>query len=235
LAETVRDVIRLLDVTFDGDDQVFPSLDTPIVPNMQFTIMTTQVREVSAEEPIAPKVVDEYDPNRAEGDISVTEGVAGIKRVVYSVTYRNGVADAARTVLSSEVVQEAVPTRRVIGTKPRPGASKPTIYVSGGAPAVYRQKLHVVATWYNLDHGAFAADSPHYGTTASGAKAAWGTCAVDPSVIPMYTRFYVPGYGWCTALDTGGGIQGAHIDLFFPNEIGDPGWGVQYLDIYIVD
>lgn len=235
LAETVRDVIRLLDVTFDGDDQVFPSLDTPIVPNMQVTIMTTQVREVSAEEPIAPKVVDEYDPNRAEGDISVTEGVAGIKRVVYSVTYRNGVADAARTVLSSEVVQEAVPTRRVIGTKPRPGASKPTIYVSGGAPAVYRQKLHVVATWYNLDHGAFAADSPHYGTTASGAKAAWGTCAVDPSVIPMYTRFYVPGYGWCTALDTGGGIQGAHIDLFFPNEIGDPGWGVQYLDIYIVD
>lgn len=145
-------------------------------------------------------------------------------------------ADKARTVVSSDVVQEAVPTRRVIGTKPRPGASsKPTLNVSGGAPAVYKQKLNARPMWYNLDHGAYPPDSPHYGTTASGAKASWGTCAVDPSVIPLYTRFYVPGYGWCTALDTGGGVRGAHIDLFFPNEVGDPGWGVQYLDVYIVD
>ena len=51
----------------------------------------------------------------------------------------------------------------------------------------------------------------------------------------MFTKFYVPGYGWCTALDIGGLVKGYHVDLFYPNEVGDPGWGKQTVDIYIVD
>jgi hypothetical protein len=44
--------------------------------------------------------------------------------------------------------------------------------------------------------------------------------AVDPSVIPLGSRVYVPAYrhdghgGWFVAQDTGGAINGAHIDVF---------------------
>jgi 3D (Asp-Asp-Asp) domain-containing protein len=45
--------------------------------------------------------------------------------------------------------------------------------------------------------------------------------AVDPRVIPMGSRVYIPYYrniggGWFTAQDTGGAIGGAHVDVFRP-------------------
>lgn len=44
-----------------------------------------------------------------------------------------------------------------------------------------------------------------------------GVAAVDPSVIPMYSTFYVQesyGLRTCVAKDVGGGINGDHIDVF---------------------
>jgi 3D (Asp-Asp-Asp) domain-containing protein len=45
--------------------------------------------------------------------------------------------------------------------------------------------------------------------------------AVDPQLIPMGSRVYVPAYrhiggGWFTAQDTGGAIKGRHIDVYRP-------------------
>jgi 3D (Asp-Asp-Asp) domain-containing protein len=48
----------------------------------------------------------------------------------------------------------------------------------------------------------------------------WKNVAVDPAVIPMGSRVFVPAYcpkhGWMTAADTGGAIQGLHIDVYRP-------------------
>ncbi|MEM5767870.1 MAG: 3D domain-containing protein [Bacillota bacterium] len=38
--------------------------------------------------------------------------------------------------------------------------------------------------------------------------------AVDPNVIPLRSKLYVPGYGYASAEDIGGAIQGNRIDLF---------------------
>jgi 3D (Asp-Asp-Asp) domain-containing protein len=45
--------------------------------------------------------------------------------------------------------------------------------------------------------------------------------AVDPRLIPLGSRVYVPAYrhiggGWFTAQDTGGAIKGRHIDVYRP-------------------
>jgi 3D (Asp-Asp-Asp) domain-containing protein len=46
--------------------------------------------------------------------------------------------------------------------------------------------------------------------------------AVDPNVIPLGSRVYIPAYrhdghgGWFVARDTGGAIRGRHIDVFRP-------------------
>jgi uncharacterized protein YabE (DUF348 family)/3D (Asp-Asp-Asp) domain-containing protein len=236
LAETVGEVLAVMGIELGPDDSVSPPAETPLVRGAEVHIRTTRTVNEVFEEPVQPPVVDEFDANSFSGDLKVIEGAPGLKRVTYAVTYKDGVATTYKPVVKTVVIREATPTRRIIGTKVRPtsGQAKPTIDV-GGAPTVYRQKLTVTATWYNLEHGAYPPDSPHYGLTASGLFASWGTCATDPNYIPMFTKFYVPGYGWCTALDIGGLVKGYHVDLFYPNEVGDPGWGKQTVDIYIVD
>jgi len=71
------------------------------------------------------------------------------------------------------------------------------------------------------------------GKTASGRIVRPGTVAVDPKVFPIGTRFYIPGYGWARAEDTGGGIKGRHLDLYFLTHRRAGKWGVQYRDVKI--
>lgn len=52
------------------------------------------------------------------------------------------------------------------------------------------------------------------GLTATGTKVTAGrSIAVDPSVIPYGSKVYIEGYGWRTAEDCGGGVDGKHIDI----------------------
>lgn len=62
-----------------------------------------------------------------------------------------------------------------------------------------------------------------------------GTVAVDPSVIPLGTRLYIPGYGYAIADDIGGAIKGNKIDLAFGSRSEALQFGVQRLTIYILD
>ncbi len=66
--------------------------------------------------------------------------------------------------------------------------------------------------------------------------------AVDPKVIPLGSRVYVPAYkpdgsgGWFIAQDTGGAITGRHIDVYRPPPA-SPTVGGQYLTsqrIYVI-
>jgi 3D (Asp-Asp-Asp) domain-containing protein/peptidoglycan hydrolase CwlO-like protein len=70
-----------------------------------------------------------------------------------------------------------------------------------------------------------------HGTTATGIQTRPGVCATDPRVIPMGTRFLVPGYGPCVAADTGGDIKGRWIDVWFNTDAEASAWGNQYLKL----
>jgi len=59
--------------------------------------------------------------------------------------------------------------------------------------------------------------------------------AVDPSVIPLGTRVYVPGYGEAIAADTGGAIDGHKIDIHMPTTEAALDWGRQTIDVTILD
>ena len=54
------------------------------------------------------------------------------------------------------------------------------------------------------------------------ARASWRSI---PSVIPLGTRMYVPGYGPAIAADVGSAIKGALIDLWFPTTAQARAWG----------
>jgi hypothetical protein len=71
----------------------------------------------------------------------------------------------------------------------------------------------------------------------------YGSLAVDPSVIPLGSRVYIPYYkrlglgtGWFRAQDTGGAIGGRHVDVYrpAPDSLGDEGRSLRGQRIYVV-
>jgi 3D (Asp-Asp-Asp) domain-containing protein/peptidoglycan hydrolase CwlO-like protein len=105
------------------------------------------------------------------------------------------------------------------GAPPPPPDAAPVVDAGGGTGGT----LVVQATAYAI-----------HGTTASGLPTAPGVCATDPSVIPMGTRFTVPGYGTCVAADTGSAIVGNIIDVWFPSLDQARAWGRQTVTVTLL-
>ncbi len=104
------------------------------------------------------------------------------------------------------VAVQQVASTQTVAPAPAPTPTAPP--VTGAAT------MTVTATAYTLQ-----------GHTATGAPVGYGVVAVDPSVIPLGTRITIPGYGEGVAADTGGAIQGAVIDLWFPTAAEAANWG----------
>jgi 3D (Asp-Asp-Asp) domain-containing protein len=90
---------------------------------------------------------------------------------------------------------------------------------TGGASALDREatgsyRLKVDAVAYHLP-----------GNTASGLPVGKGVVAVDPKLIPLGTRLFVPGYGRSIAADVGVAIKGRIIDLWMPSTAAARSWG----------
>lgn len=89
--------------------------------------------------------------------------------------------------------------------------------------------MYVTATAYSaLDPG----NSPY---TATGTRVRHGVIAVDPAVIPLGTRVYIPDYGEAVAEDIGWGIQGHMIDVAFDTHEEALMFGRQVIEIYVFD
>lgn len=89
--------------------------------------------------------------------------------------------------------------------------------------------LYVSATAYSAqDPG----NTPH---TAMGTMVRYGVIAVDPDVIPMGTRVFIPGYGEAVAEDVGGAIRGNHIDVAFDTHQEALSFGCRNLEVYIME
>ena len=79
------------------------------------------------------------------------------------------------------------------------------------------------------------ADGDGYGITAMGIPATYGVAAVDPSVIPLGSRLYVPGYGEAIAADTGGAINGYRIDLCMESYDQAMAFGRRVITVFVLD
>ncbi len=64
-----------------------------------------------------------------------------------------------------------------------------------------------------------------HGITRSGEWTRPGVVATDPSVIPLYSTVSIEGLGTYTALDTGGGVRGNHVDVWFESCSDAINWG----------
>ena len=73
------------------------------------------------------------------------------------------------------------------------------------------------------------------GITAIGIPATYGVVAVDPGIIPLGSRVYIPGYGEAIAADTGGAIYGYRIDLCMEDYYEAMDFGRRTVTVYLLD
>ncbi len=73
------------------------------------------------------------------------------------------------------------------------------------------------------------------GRTATGTQTRWGVIAVDPAMIPLGSKVRIDGFEELfVAEDTGGGIKGNWIDLWFPSQAEAMRFGIQARRVTVV-
>jgi len=210
LAGEVAGALGQEGIALVGRDTVSPPLDAPIRPYM--AIRVTRIREELAVEfdPIPFLTVWVADP-ALEIDTRrlVQEGQLGLTKRRYRIVYHDG-QEVSRTLEDAWSEQTPVTKTLAYGTK----IVVRTLETPDG-PIEYWRKIRVYTTSYTAASAGRPKTHPRYGYTRLGWKAVKGVVATDPTVIPLRTRMYIPGYGIGTAADTGGGIKGKFVDLCF--------------------
>lgn len=213
-------------ITLHHFDIVRPSLNAPLVKGSTIRIVRYTAAMTTVKERIGTPTIHRLDFDLSPGSSRVlSQGAPGLKLVkLRRLTGDDG-----------SVQVDAVGTRILRHPKPRVIADGVSRYdavsalVSRSFAKTSYEAIHamrMVATAYTPWCTGCS------GTTASGYHAGRGIVAVDPRVIPLGTKLYIPGYGFAVAGDTGGAIIGDRIDLGFESEQAALIFGRRVITVY---
>ncbi|MDD4600087.1 hypothetical protein SDC9_14750 [bioreactor metagenome] len=187
--------------------------------NIKAIIMTEQVVERQLEEPFI--VIHQPNATMEKGvEQVVEEGQNGIKTVSVKLHFADGKQVAEEVIAQAITVQ---PRSRIVNV-----GTRDMISTSRGAQR-FQRVAWMEATAY------LPTDGSVHGLTATGIPARHGIVAVDPDVIPLGTKVYIPGYGVALAADTGGAIIGNKIDLCMESSSDAWQFGRRSIKVYILE
>src|SRR3989344_6021709 len=208
------------------------STSQPVITESKFTEKFDEQIEI-----IPKKTVYNDDPEVEAGiETVLDEGSDGkvvktIKIIYYNAnTSEVGFDSSEVEKLGEEYSQEIISTQTISAVDRKISRGTKIIWRTldtEGGQISYWKKMRVYATHY---------DSRCLGCndwTAIGMRAGKGIIAVDPKVIKLRSKVYIPGYGVAVAGDTGGAIKGNIIDLGF-EDARTAGWSARFVDIYLL-
>lgn len=226
LALTVGEALDNEGIVLPPGAFVDPSASTSITTGMSVRVVQLSASSNTEIEYIESTTVYKSDSSLPPGEIRTLKGHDGARVRRYEVSFVNG-EEAGRDLIDERLDPEPVDT--VIYYPTRTGANESQPADAGKVS----KTLRVYATWYDPASSGRASSDEAYGRTANGSIVTYGIVAVDPSVIPLGTRMFVPGYGYAIAADTGGAVKGYIIDLGFPDGV-EVDWHSKWVDIYIL-
>lgn len=215
---TVGAVLQEMAINLEGRT-VYPPLETTITDGMVIHVLARKsfLSQEEVEVPFGAQVIN--DPELAFGTKKVEkEGVKGKDLV----TYENITRPGREQKIELDRRRVAEPVNEVV----RQGVAQSILTPDGYVK--YKKVLYGEATAYTWGGGAT-------GHTSVGLWPKRGIVAVDPRVIPYYTKLYIPGYGMAIAGDTGSAIVGTRIDLFMDSLYECFQWGRRDVEIYILE
>lgn len=207
-------------------ERALPSLGTALGSGDVVRIERSWTSHVTVA--IAPRTTIRYTSRLPRGTTSVLHGGRpGVRVSTVRIDERPGGPE--RTEIASRTTLPARPEVVLRGTGgPMAAAGRFALGGIAGAERFAGAAVHVLATAYTASCYGCS------GITSSGERAGHGIIAVDPSVIPLGTHLFIPGYGRAIAGDTGSAIVGHRIDLGFDGAREALGFGARAMTIYIL-
>jgi 3D (Asp-Asp-Asp) domain-containing protein len=211
-AEDIGALLEEQHVRLGSDDEVTPSLADAVPSNGLVRVTRIVTWERNRMRVISAQTIHRLDFSMTPGTTRViSTGSSGQSEDVVRFSQRDG-GTVRKSIVSSHVLRKARPRIVIDGVDEYEAFSR--IEMTGVNRTLYQTEsaLEMVATAYTAGCAGCS------GMTATGRPAGHGIVAVDPSVIPLGTRLFIPGYGLAIAGDTGGAIHGYRIDLGFNSQ-----------------
>ncbi|WP_077329927.1 G5 and 3D domain-containing protein [Virgibacillus siamensis] len=232
---TVGELLKRNGITLDKLDKVKPAKKEKVTEDTPIKITRVNKDLKSVKETIAYDTEKREDSNLEKGKKRViSEGTEGLLVKKYEITKENGKV-VNRELVGKNVKRESENRVVAFGTKVEQdlvtlsssssnNSSSRSNDDSGSSSSgndTTAQPKESSDQVFTMTATAYSADcSGCSGYTATGinlhANPNKKVIAVDPSVIPLGTRVWVEGYGYAVAGDTGGGVNGHHIDVHMP-------------------
>jgi len=217
LSSSAPDVATLLSeehIALGASDRVEPQQTDALTSGMVVRVTHETAWTALRKQLLPPRVIQRYDPALPAGTTkTLFPGRSGEREITVHFVQRDDRPIEAESRVS-RIVRHSRPRVILRGIGEYAGFARLAQRGFDATIGLARSALHMIATAYT------ASCAGCTGFAANGMRAGHGIVAVDPAVIPLGTRLFIPGYGRAVAGDTGGAIVGHRIDLGF-NSLGD--------------
>ena len=203
-----------------------------------YVVVETDFKIIRIPDPLMDKGTEEVIRKGITGQIVETYEDTVVSGEVVSTKYVGASHDTshAQLVLYGTRVYEVAEGDTIEKDFPNEEGEGGYLLFASGDTMTYSKVMTCSSTAYYSGGSGGAA-----WTTAVGARVGVGTVAVDPKVIPYYTKMFIQTtngrrvYGMGTALDCGGAVKGNIVDLWFPSKADCYNWGRRNVTVYILD
>jgi resuscitation-promoting factor RpfB len=222
----LRDALAESGLSLGPDDRVEPSLESRVENGMTARLVRVAGKAAFEREEIVHKTVFKPDENLHGSASRVVQGRDGVRVREFRIVIEDGVERERKLIKDSfDPEQNDTVIYYAAGDVQATGLSTESMTVN--------RTMRMAVTWYDASSSGKANTDRSYGITASGAPVTKGIVAVDPRVIPLGTRLFIPGYSFAVAGDTGGAVIGNVIDLGYPDGV-VPDFKTGNYDVYIL-
>lgn len=241
-AMTVGQLIEQVGIELGEFDIVQPGKQEQLRPGVHVRISRVEKRLEHETEMIPFEIVTRQDPSLSKGKEKIEqEGEPGLVEYTYERVYADGEL-IEETLVDTKVQREAVSRIVAVGTRSEVtilSAASPDVQTVTKDGITFGVKKVIEATLTAYDSGQESTgkteDHPQYGVTYTGTKVKEGrTASVDPDVIPLGWWIYIEGYGFRRAEDTGSGVKGNWVDIYFDSHEIAENFGKKKAAVYII-